>query len=41
MKSCLAGCEKFEDTVPAGSKCILPRTSCKMQCQQATKMNPK
>lgn len=37
LDGCLADCEKLEDTVPAGAKCIPPRTSCKMQCNSQFK----
>ena len=32
LSTCLAGCEKLDDKVPEGSRCIPPRTSCKMHC---------
>lgn len=37
MDMCKAECEKLDDKAPAGSRCIPPRTSCKMACDQKFK----
>jgi hypothetical protein len=37
MDMCKAECEKLDDKAPAGSRCIPPRTSCKMNCDQKFK----
>ncbi len=37
LDACLAECEKLDDKAPAGSRCIPPRTSCKMACDSKFK----
>jgi hypothetical protein len=37
MDMCKAECEKLDDKAPAGSRCLPPRTSCKMNCDQKFK----
>jgi hypothetical protein len=32
LTSCLASCEKLDDKVPEGTRCIPPRVSCKSNC---------
>lgn len=33
LASCLAECEKLDDTVPEGAKCIPPRVACTVHCK--------
>jgi hypothetical protein len=37
LKACLSGCDKLDDTVPPGSKCLPARVGCKQQCNQTFK----
>jgi hypothetical protein len=37
MDMCKTECEKLDDKAPAGSRCIPPRTSCNMNCDQKFK----
>ena len=33
MDACMADCEKLSDKAPEGSRCLPPKTECKMGCK--------